>query len=186
MDSPEKKVLILTGPAGAGKTTLANYLIDHDHLARVITHTTRTPRAGEVDGVDYYFEQPDSFGQRDYLEQVHYAHAAYGSSWEGLQAAWQRSDWACIVLETEGALTYRKKLGAQAVLCYIRTTDPAVLRQRLISRGDAPLAIEKRLAAAEFQRDLTLPAALAGQAHIIINDNFQVACRAIEQLLHQE
>lgn len=50
-----RKVFVLTGNTGTGKTTVANYLNEFFEMPKVITHTTRAPREGEVDQVDYYF-----------------------------------------------------------------------------------------------------------------------------------
>lgn len=55
------RVFVITGAAGSGKTTVRDYLHDQYKMARVITHTTRAPRAYERDGVDYYFEDDKSF-----------------------------------------------------------------------------------------------------------------------------
>ncbi len=57
----KNRVFVITGAAGSGKTTVRDYLHDKYKMARVITHTTRPPRANERDGVDYYFEDDKSF-----------------------------------------------------------------------------------------------------------------------------
>ena len=79
-----KYVFIVTGAAGSGKTTVANYLQDHYGMHRVITHTTRLPRPGEQDGVDYHFETPNSMKKLHLLEQVTYDQFQYGYSLECL------------------------------------------------------------------------------------------------------
>ncbi|MDB7636254.1 guanylate kinase, partial [Lactococcus garvieae] len=68
-----RKVFVLTGNTGTGKTTVANYLNEFFEMPKVITHTTRAPREGEVDQVDYYFETEASFKQNHYLESVTYS-----------------------------------------------------------------------------------------------------------------
>lgn len=72
-----KKIIIITGASGVGKTTVNQYLQKKYEISSIITHTTRPKRPGEIDGVDYYFETPDSFKQHLYLEQVKYAHYTY-------------------------------------------------------------------------------------------------------------
>ena len=74
----KRKVFVLTGNTGTGKTTVANYLNEFYEMPKVITHTTRPPRDGEVDQVDYYFENDASFGDNHYLESVEYSHYRYG------------------------------------------------------------------------------------------------------------
>ncbi|MSE20932.1 guanylate kinase, partial [Lactobacillus parabuchneri] len=74
----KNRVFVITGAAGSGKTTVRDYLHDQYKMARVITHTTRAPRANERDGIDYYFEDNESFFDNHFLESVHYAGNYYG------------------------------------------------------------------------------------------------------------
>ena len=67
-----KKLIILCGASGTGKTTIQNYLLKQYGIPRVLTHTTRAKRKGEKDGVDYYFETPVSFAPKHYFESVTY------------------------------------------------------------------------------------------------------------------
>ncbi len=62
-----RKVFVLTGNTGTGKTTVANYLNEFFEMPKFITHTNRSPRECEVDQVDYYFETEASFKQNHYL-----------------------------------------------------------------------------------------------------------------------
>ena len=62
-----RKVFVLTGNTGTGKTTVANYLNEFYEMPKVITHTTRPPREGEIDQVDYYFESEQSFKENHYF-----------------------------------------------------------------------------------------------------------------------
>lgn len=117
-----KKLIVITGPAGSGKTSLRDYVIDKYHAAKVITHTTRAPRYGEQNGIDYYFENNESFNQLHLLEHVEYSNAKYGSSMEGINEAWSKNDLAIIVLDTLGASTYKEKLGNQAIICLSKST----------------------------------------------------------------
>ena len=81
----KKHVFIICGAAGSGKTMVANYLREHYGMHQVITHTTRKPRPGECDGVDYHFEDEASMARLHLLEKVTYDGAQYGSSYEGLK-----------------------------------------------------------------------------------------------------
>ena len=84
---PENEVarfLILAGPAGSGKTTLCDRLVDeNDHLERVVTCTTRAPRVGEIDKVDYYFLSDEQFDAKvesgEFLEWAHVHTYRYGT-----------------------------------------------------------------------------------------------------------
>lgn len=179
----QKKLVILCGAAGTGKTTVQQYLIQHHHFAKVITHTTRAPRAGEVDGRDYYFETPASLTKLHLLEHVEYDHHLYGSSREGLERAWQQSPRAVAVLDTAGALTYLRAFPDQVEIIYLTVSDQGVLGRRLTGRGDDPAAVQSRLKSAEFQRDLTLPVDLQGHAKVVVNDDWQATKRRLDEIV---
>ncbi|WP_057741697.1 guanylate kinase [Limosilactobacillus secaliphilus] len=179
----EHKVYVITGAAGTGKTSVANYLRKQYHMMKVITHTTRQPRPGEQNGVDYFFETPTSMNKLHLLEKVEYDHHLYGSSMEGLQRGWQDGRDDVIVLDTAGAITYEQQLGTKVVVIFLTVSNVRVLSRRLYSRGDRQAAIHSRLHSAEYQRDLTLPDELAGKAHVIVNDDWQVTREKIDQLM---
>ena len=166
------KVFVITGATGVGKTTIARYLQETYHMPRVITHTTRKPREREENGGAYYFEPNDSFEKNHYLERVMYAGSKYGSSYEALALAWAQSNFATIVLDTAGAITYARELGEQAVIIFVTVTHPDVLIERVQIRGDDPSIVQQRIASPEFMRDVTLPEALRGIAYQLENDDW--------------
>lgn len=178
----QQKIFVITGPTGAGKTTIAHYLQSKYHMTKVITHTTRPPRLGEVDGQAYYFETPSTFAQKHYLEQVEYAGNKYGSSFEALDLAWQASSDATIVLDTKGAQTYAEKLGEQAVILFVTVSNSSILAKRLVTRGDDLMHITQRLASSDFQRDLVVPKT-AQPTHVIVNDDLVVAKQQVDMLI---
>ncbi|MBW1605277.1 guanylate kinase [Lactobacillus sp. Sy-1] len=185
----KKMVLVITGAAGSGKTTLCKYICNKFHLPKVVTHTTRAPRTGEQNGVDYYFETDDSFAKRHFLESVDYAGAQYGSSLEGLEAAWKTASLACIVLDTKGAIEYQRQLGSQVITIYLTVDNgknsAACLRKRMEERGDDPEKIAKRMQSAENQRDQQLPAELKNHAVVIKNDDLTVAKQQVDTFMDQ-
>ncbi|WP_022791899.1 guanylate kinase [Weissella halotolerans] len=183
----KRKVFVVTGNTGTGKTSVTKYLNDFYEMPKVITHTTRPPREGEQDQVDYYFESPESFKQNHYLETVQYNGYHYGSSTEGLERAWQKNPLITIVLDTAGAQTYARELPAdEVVVIYLTVSEPADLIHRLANRGDDVAKIESRLKSKEYQRDLTLPAALAKGSHVVVNDDWADTKRQIDQIIKEE
>ncbi|WP_203624086.1 MULTISPECIES: guanylate kinase [unclassified Lacticaseibacillus] len=181
----QRKLIVITGATGTGKTTVSSYLKKHYGVDRVMTHTTRPRRPGEVDGVDYFFETPESFAANHYIEHVTYAGYEYGSSYESLNRAWTHGDFVSIVLDTKGALTYARQLGNRLAVLYLTIEDPSILRRRLLSRGDPEEMVAKRLASPEYKRDLQLPAGLTDVATVIKNDDWQQACRQIDAFMQQ-
>ncbi|AVK62051.1 guanylate kinase [Lactobacillus sp. CBA3605] len=178
-----KRIFVITGPTGSGKTTVSRYLKDHYNMPQVITHTTRVPRQGEVDAVDYYFETAASFATKHYLEHVTYSGQQYGSSREGLAAAWEKAPNISIVLDTAGAVTYARELGEQAVIIYLKVSQQEALVDRLTRRGDPQLRIERRVASKEYLRDQQLPAGLVGVAQVIVNDDWATTTAALDALM---
>ncbi len=179
----ENRVFVITGAAGSGKTTIRDYLHEKYGMPRVITHTTRPPRDGEKNGVDYYFEDQTSFFEKHYLESVLYAGHYYGSSYEGLETAWEKAPFACIVLDGAGAVTYKKKLGDQAVVIFLKVGDPEVLRKRMEIRGDDTTMVAKRVESSEYARDLSMPVPLVGQAYEIVNKNLSETKTQIDKIV---
>ncbi|KRM87578.1 guanylate kinase [Lacticaseibacillus thailandensis] len=180
-----KRLLVITGATGTGKTSVQHYLRARYGIDRIITHTTRPQRTGEVDGRDYYFEDDASFGQNHFIEHVHYAGYQYGSSFEGLDRAFAQADVASIVLDTAGAITYVQRVRKYRVEpIFMTITDPSVLARRLQQRGDDVQMINQRIASAEFERDLALPPELVGKAHVVVNDDWDQARAAVDALLN--
>lgn len=168
-----KHLLVICGASGVGKTTIQDYLVDKYGFERVITHTTRPQREHEVDGCDYYFETKNSFFKNNYFEYVEYDHCYYGSSREGLEQAWLKSDWAVIVLDTEGAATYYEKLKEKLICWYIYVPDSAVLLKRLERRDTGYDAATKRLSSKEAKRDMNVPPKIEHFCTRMRNDNWK-------------
>lgn len=180
-----KKVFVITGAAGAGKTTVANYLQENYDMHRVVTHTTRAPRPGEQDGIDYHFETPETMKKLHLLEEVTYDHSQYGSSLEGLAEGWQQGRDDVVVLDTAGALTYHQQLGEQAIIIFLTVTQMGALAQRMLARGDHQQAISSRLHSREYHRDLALPKDLDGIAQVVVNDRWTKTKEQVDQIVKQ-
>lgn len=151
-------LLVLSGPAGSGKTTLCDRLVAAHPatLGRVVTCTTRIPREGEVDGVDYHFLTPEVF-ERTLAAGGFLEHARVHTRLYGLRAADVARQLASgrdalVNVDVQGAATLRARVAADPELAgdlvtvFVRVGDPAELRRRLSGRGtDAADEIERRL-----------------------------------------
>lgn len=182
-DSIMEKLIILCGPSGTGKTTIQNYLLEQYNIPKVLTHTTRAKRKGEKDGVDYYFETSESFAKNHYFESVNYDGKQYGSSREGLEKAWEKNPIVSLVVDTLGAIQYVKRLGKKVTVWHIEVTDPQILKQRLIKRGDAPKLVEQRMSSTESQRDFEIPAEIQNNTVVVRNDDWEQTKKIIDQLI---
>lgn len=88
-----KKIILIAGPSGAGKTTISEYLTDRYQIPRVITHTTRPKRSGES-GSAYYFEDDDSFAQLHFFELSNTGTTSTGPVKKGWKEPGPRTTWS--------------------------------------------------------------------------------------------
>lgn len=177
------KLIVITGATGTGKTTVSDYLKEKYKIVPVITHTTRPPRFNEESGVDYYFENDQSFDDNHYLERVKYSNYQYGSSYEGLRKAWKVNPIASIVLDTQGAITYAEKLTDEVEIWFLKVSDERVLRERLIHRGDKIESIDRRMQSPEYRRDLVLPEQLQQTAQVISSESWPETKKQVDLLV---
>ena len=175
---------MVTGPSGVGKGTLIRTLRERfPGLELSVSATTRPPRPGEKDGLDYHFLSDGEFQRRldggEFLEHAEYAGHRYGtlrSEIDRARAAGVRG----LVLEIEvlGARPVREALPG-ALQVFIAPPSDEALRTRLIGRGsDAPEVIERRLAAA--REELT---ARQEFEHVIVNDRLDDAVQELVSLV---
>ncbi|WP_230913303.1 guanylate kinase [Agrilactobacillus fermenti] len=185
MRTQERHLIVITGAAGTGKTTVSHYLEQQFGVTRVLTHTTRSPRQGETDGVDYYFETEASFFKNHFIEHVTYGGHLYGSSEEGLERAFKKNRLVCLVLDTAGAQTYLQRFPELVTILYLTVNDPDQLKERMVQRGDSVTALQQRIHSDEYIRDLQVPTSLQRHVKIIVNDHWQATTAKLNQLMLQ-
>lgn len=178
-----QRIIIIAGPSGVGKTTVSKYLTEKYNIPRVVTHTTRPIRQGEIPGKSYYFEDDESFKKLHFFEHVKYGEYQYGSSKEALERAWKKNDLVSLIVETDGVKSYLEKLGQQVYFIYLTVSDFSVLKKRLLARGDKRSEIDKRLNSYEFKRDLHLSKELAQKAHVLNNDNWEKTSEELDKII---
>ncbi len=133
--------LIIAGIAASGKNAVFNYLIEHGGWRRIITHTTRPPRAGEVNGKDYWFvtedEMLDLLKQKIFLEtEVIHETRVHGVSLKAYRAATDQKNRPIILLDVQGVLKFaRYTPGLKAV--FILPPNRKAWLSRLQKRGPA-------------------------------------------------
>jgi guanylate kinase len=175
-------IFVITGPSGVGKGTLIAALRKrHPELGLSVSATTRAPRAGEQDGVEYYFLTDAEFDRRlaagDFVEHASYAGHRYGTLRSELERRRGGGEPVVLEIEVQGARQVRDAIPG-AVLVFIAPPSLTVLRRRLEDRGtDAPATIAKRLEVA--QEEL---AARAEFPDVIVNDQLDAAVGALDQV----
>ncbi len=137
----EKKILILTAPSGAGKTSIKTYLMAHlPQLAFSISAATRQPRANEIHAQDYYFLSVADFQhhieQNDFVEwEMVYEGKYYGTLKEELARIWSNHQIPVLDIDVKGALHVQKQYPKQSLSLFIEPPSVAALQQRLKERG---------------------------------------------------
>jgi guanylate kinase len=177
------KVFVITGPSGVGKGTLIRTLLDRvPELELSVSATTRKPRPGEQDGVDYHFLDDGEFERRvragDFVEHATYSGRRYGTLRADLQQRLARGVPVVLEIEVQGARQIADTM-PEAVRIFIAPPSEDALRTRLVGRGtDAPQDVEERLATArqELRAQQEFP-------HVIYNDRLEDAAEALEEVV---
>ena len=158
MSEQHKKVIILTAPSGAGKTSITRFLLaNYPQLAFSVSATTRAPRGAEQDGVDYHFMSPAAFEthikQNDFLEyEMVYEGLYYGTLKSELERIWTEGKMPILDIDVKGAIAIQKQLGDQALSIFILPPSIEVLKERLTKRNtDSEEKMQMRLDKAAYE-----------------------------------
>ena len=179
--SAEGRLIVISGPSGAGKTTLLKELFERcPRLVTSISATTRPPRPGERDGVDYHFLTPDEFASRrargEFLECCEvFGHGYwYGTLASEVTPSLEAGKWVVLEIDVQGAEAITKRF-ADAVTIFVRPSSTEELERRLRGRAtETSEAIERRLEVA--RREL---ACAPRYQYQVINDDVE---RAVEEI----
>jgi guanylate kinase len=186
----DRKIIVLTAPSGAGKTTIAHRLLDAiPHLQFSVSATTRPPRENEVHGEDYFFLSEEQFEQRldegDLLEfEEVYPGRYYGTLRSEVR---RKSEEGPVLLDIDvkGALNVKKAFGEEAFALFIAPPSADELRRRLRKRGtEDPSSLQQRIERASLEME----AADRFDA-VVVNDDLEPAVeetlRKVRQFLSE-
>ena len=176
-------LFIITAASGTGKTSLVKQLLaTTNDLTVSVSHTTRMPRPGEIDGHHYHFTDVDNFvtaiGENKFLEHAEVFGNYYGTSEQSVRTQLEAGVDVILEIDWQGALQV-KKIFTEATMVFILPPSLSTLRQRLSTRGqDTMEVIEQRLAGA-----VTEMAQYVNFDYVIINDSFEVALTELKAII---
>jgi guanylate kinase len=177
---------VVAAPSGTGKTTVCAALRDRDsQLELSVSHTTRKPRAGERDGVEYHFVSGAEFerliAEKAFLEWAEYNGNRYGTSWKAIEAPLACGRDLLLEIEVQGARQVRKRLPG-ARLIFLLPPSMRALRQRLSSRAtDTPEQVAARLATARVELE-----AVGEFDYAVVNDELERCVSDVRAILAAE
>ncbi len=185
MSIMEKKIIIITAPSGAGKTTIVKKLLaSMPVLAFSISAATRQARAGEVNGKDYYFMTTGEFhakiDENAFAEyEMVYAGKYYGTLKSELERIWNSARIPMVDIDVKGALSIKEHYHDKALTIFIQPPSIDALRARLSDRGtETQASIDERLAKAQYELSF---------AHefdrIVVNDELERAYEEVKTLV---
>jgi guanylate kinase len=179
------KVFVITGPSGVGKGTLIRGLLERvPELELSVSATTRAPRPGEVDAVDYHFLTPAEFERRaaagDFVEHATYSGNRYGTLRSELERRTRAGVPVVLEIEVQGARQVRAAM-PEAHAVFIAPPSSQAPRARLVGRGtDPPEQVDERMRTAERELE-----AQPEFAHVVVNDRLEQATAELAEIVEQ-
>ena len=176
-------LIVVSGFSGAGKGTLMKRLVEeYDGYALSISATTRTPRAGETDGREYFFMSREQFEKRiaehAVIEHAEYCGNYYGTPRDYVEQKLAEGRDVILEIEIQGALKIKAQY-PDALLVFVSTPDAAELRRRLSGRGtETEDVIQKRLCRAAKEAE-----GIEKYDYIVINDDLETCVKELHGII---
>jgi guanylate kinase len=152
----EGKLVIISAPSGAGKTTIVRHLLDSGlNLAFSVSATTRSARGNEEDGIDYFFMSVPEFRRRiendEFVEwEEVYKDLLYGTLKSEVERIWSGGRHVIFDVDAKGGINLKKRFGIKSIAIFIMPPSVDELQNRLVKRGtDKPEKIRIRVNKAE-------------------------------------
>ena len=183
----EGLLIVVSGPSGAGKGTICKRLLEKNpNLGYSISATTRAPRTGEVNGVNYWFLSKEEFqkmiAEDGLLEWAEVYGNYYGTPAQKVRDSLAEGKNILLEIDTQGAALVREKF-PEGVYIYILPPSLEELKRRIIGRGtDSPESIERRLSCARKE----MGCASEQYDYLVLNDEVELAVERVETIIEAE
>ena len=183
----EGLLIVGSGPSGAGKGTICKRLLEKNpNLGYSISATTRAPRTGEVNGVNYWFLSKEEFqkmiAEDGLLEWAEVYGNYYGTPAQKVRDSLAEGKNILLEIDTQGAALVRKKF-PEGVYIYILPPSLEELKRRIIGRGtDSAESIERRLSCAREE----MGCASEQYNYLVLNDEVELAVERVETIIEAE
>jgi guanylate kinase len=179
-------LIVISGPSGAGKGTICKALVEkHDDIFVSVSATTRNPREGEVDGVNYHFLSKQEFLERiaedDFLEYAEVYGNYYGTPKSNVQEMLDSGKNVILEIDIQGALKVKER-AEDGVFIFILPPSMEELKQRIIKRGsETPESLMTRFKSAYQEINY-----VSKYNYAVVNDTVELAVSKIEGILIAE
>ena len=179
------KFIVISGPSGVGKGTICNKLFKEINAWYSVSTTTRSPREGEVDGINYYFISKEEFEEKiknnEFLEYNIYNNNYYGTSKKIVLEKMEEGINFFLEIDVNGAHNI-KKIFPDALLIYIAPPSIDVLKERLIARGTEDMEkINQRLEIAKRELE-----EISFYDYVVVNDDLEKATKEVKDIILKE
>jgi guanylate kinase len=185
-DTEQHKIIILTAPSGAGKTSIKTKLLVGmaDHLSFSVSATTRKMRGGETDGIDYIFISEEQFKEKidsdQFVEwQMVYPGMYYGTTVDEMKRIWSEGKTPLLDIDVKGALNVKKMFGEQVLTIFIEPPSIEILQERLMRRGtESDEHINTRISKAKEEMEYR-----NSFDKVIMNDDLERATNEVKEMI---
>lgn len=181
----EGKIIIITAPSGAGKTSITRYLLNkYPNLSFSISAATRMARQNEKDGVDYYFMSIDDFQEKihnnEFIEwEMVYEGKYYGTLKSEIERIWANGKTPILDIDVKGAIHVQQQFPQSSFSIFVQPPSVEELKKRLEGRGtETPENIATRLNKATYELSFN-----HSFDKVIVNENLDEACRQTENAI---
>jgi len=187
MKKEYQKMIVITAPSGAGKTSITKHLRTvFPQLAFSISAATRTPRANEINGVDYYFISIEEFQKKilneEFVEwEMVYEGKYYGTLKSELRRMWTHEQIPVLDIDVQGAIHVQKEYPVNSLFIFIKPPSIDELQKRLEGRGsESAESLHARISKAAYELSF-----VNQFTHVVENKDFKTACEEAEKIVRQ-